>query len=362
MEAAFHFDADKFELNGFDIPRTIFRILSQAKLEGVHLLIATGDLPISFFLNDPSTYERRLSKLLTPQHPTWRACDTAAMRMAFLKKNVYAMKIEGLTRQLADHLHDKLRLQNGYLGAIQVHRENPAHWVLYIASLGPRFRVVERELRILSQEGTDDRDEGLAKYLRNEAGFTQIVFEDVAVIPYPFSPYGGMEHAKRVADLSDRLTDQLSIVVEQVLMRLGMLDPKLQETLSLALDRLEQAESPETLAHACLSVRRLLTKLADILYPPRQEKVGGREVTQDKYRNRLRAYIKENAQGNDRDVILAQWEDICKRLDKLDELANKGIHDAVTLVQAKRLLLSIVVLFDDILSLSTLPTESTMHA
>ena len=284
------------------------------------------------------------------------------MRRAFLNKNVYATKIEGLSRQLADHLHDKLSLESGYLGAFQVHRENPAHWVFYIANLGPRFRVVDRELRILSQEGRDDRDESLAEYLRNETGFTRVVFEDVAVIPYPFSPYGGMEHAKRVADLSDRLTDQLSVVVEQVLIRLGMLDPKLQETLSLALDRFEQAESPETLAHACLSVRRLLTQLADSLYPPRAEKVDGREVTQDKYRNRLWAYIKEYVQGSDQTVILAQWEDIGKRLDKLDAHANKGIHDDVTLIQAKRLLIGIVVLFDDILSLSKLPTESVLHA
>ena len=50
---------------------------------------------------------------------------------------------------------------------------------------------------------------------------------------------------------------------------------------------------PSEIAQVSLSCRRFLENLANALYPPRSEKVKGREVGAAAYRNRLWAYVEE---------------------------------------------------------------------
>jgi hypothetical protein len=106
-----------------------------------------------------------------------------------------------------------------------------------------------------------------------------------------------------------------------------------------------------------LSCRRFIERLANALYPPRDEPVGGRNLGPQEYRNRLWAYVDEKLSGTNRDFVLASLEDVGRRIDRLDSLANRGLHvSEVTAAEVQRLLIGMVTLTHDILTLEPPPT------
>ncbi|WP_330239251.1 hypothetical protein [Streptomyces sp. NBC_00525] len=144
----------------------------------------------------------------------------------------------------------------------------------------------------------------------------------------------------------------------------------LNQRLHAALKAFESHETGEELAHVSLSCRRFTEKLADCLYPPREEKVNGRKVGQAEYRNRLWAYIAENVTSDTtRELLIANVEDLGKRIDRLDSLSNKGLHSDVSSSDVNRLLLSLLVVAHDLISLrppggdfSYKPYETTIRS
>ncbi len=59
--------------------------------------------------------------------------------------------------------------------------------------------------------------------------------------------------------------------------------------------------------------------------------MNGRSVGPEAYRNRLWAYVEGHLKGSERDVVIAQVKDSGNSLDRLDSLANKGLHAQNTL-------------------------------
>ncbi|MCV7100728.1 hypothetical protein [Mycobacterium palustre] len=101
------------------------------------------------------------------------------------------------------------------------------------------------------------------------------------------------------------------------------------------------AGKPEDYAHAAVSCRRLIKALADAVYPARDEDVTGidgnlRSMSDDKYKNRLTEYVRNNVEGKRHKQAVAQIvSDLTSRLNALDGLANKGVHDVVTQAEAE---------------------------
>jgi hypothetical protein len=118
-------------------------------------------------------------------------------------------------------------------------------------------------------------------------------------------------------------------------------------------------ETGEDMAQAALSCRRFLEGLANILYPPRAGTVGNRKVGSAEYRNRLWAYAEERLDGADRDLALTLLDDLGRRIDALDRLSNKGIHDRLSRLSGHRLVVALVTLTYDLLALSTPPLISS---
>jgi hypothetical protein len=274
---------------------------------------------------------------------------------------IYVLVFEGMGSKIRDVLHTSLEDNEAYLGAQQVHETNPIHWVLYGASLTPSYRLLGKELRLFYFMGEKvTRDEGMAEHWR-KLPFSSVTFEDLGVRHTIFDTYNSHKHACHVADLSETLVDHLDGLADQVLLRLADLAPQLTDMLYSAFQRLEHLETSEDLAYASLSCRRILKDLADALYLPRKELVEGRRVTDKEYRNRLWAYISDCLSGREKELLIAELNDIGRRVEKLDALANKGIHDKVSLSEARRLLLGEVILLYDILTLAPPPRKSLVH-
>lgn len=97
----------------------------------------------------------------------------------------------------------------------------------------------------------------------------------------------------------------------------------------------------EDLSHALTSCRRMIKALADALYPATDEIITGadgreRKMADDAYRNRLLQFAIENIEGSThRDFVKEALRGLGNRLNRLDELSSKGVHDTVSRTEAE---------------------------
>ncbi|MGA2514048.1 MAG: hypothetical protein ABSG37_10570 [Candidatus Limnocylindrales bacterium] len=135
---------------------------------------------------------------------------------------------------------------------------------------------------------------------------------------------------------------------------LSAIAPEILAEFRSAYERAE-AGSPAAYSQALLSCRRVLLAVADLLYPPTGETVKGHDgverwMTKEAYRNRLWQYIGEHESSKKtRKFVLDSIETLGQRLDDLDGLANRGVHDHVTAQDADRTIVQTYLLVGDLL-------------
>jgi len=103
--------------------------------------------------------------------------------------------------------------------------------------------------------------------------------------------------------------------------------------------------TPEDLSHALTSCRRIIKGLADALYPATGESITGadgrdRAMTEDAYNNRLLQFAIENMEGSTHKGLVAETlRGLGNRLNRLNELSSKGVHDVVSSAEAETCLM-----------------------
>lgn len=113
-----------------------------------------------------------------------------------------------------------------------------------------------------------------------------------------------------------------------------------------ALSKFQAAEEslhsgePEDLAHSLTSCRRMIKALADALYPATGDVITGedgreRAMTDDAYRNRLLQFASERLGSTHNDLVKETMRSLGARLQRLNELSSKGVHDEVDQVEAE---------------------------
>ncbi len=138
--------------------------------------------------------------------------------------------------------------------------------------------------------------------------------------------------------------------------RLYRVAPSAVDQLRAASERIN-AGGVEAWSQALASCRRVLKTIADHLYPPRADPVTGsdgteRVLTDAKFVSRLLQFVHENAAGTaSRRLLSMQAEEFCGRIERLYELASKGVHTDVDQFEANQCVLQTYVLIGDLLRL-----------
>jgi len=367
MIVAFHFQVDEAQHRGnyaHALQDTFFGCLSGAKSRDVHLQIWTGDLLVSEHLANEAARENILRALLGYDPRRWKTLSGDEFADALFSATIYVVAAEGLIRSVGEYLDHQLRRHSSYLGCLEIDPANRVHWVLYTQKLIPRYRYLDGEIRLFyrefeEREGADTKDLGRAADLERQ-GF-RVAWEDIGLRHTIFDSYQSFEHAARLADLQTYLSEHLARVADEILLRAATLDPRLNDVLHAALSGFERIQTREEIAQVALSCRGFLQGLADALYPPRTEPVEGRGLGPNEYRNRLWAYVKGNLQGDQQRLLLAQLEDLGNRVDRVDHLANKGLHAQITQPDIRRLIAALLVLAYDLLTLCPPPSQSSFE-
>ena len=365
MRVAFHFDAGGFGGSyGHPITAALFRgLLHCIPTERRDVFIRRGDFPIWGFAGTVNDLPELSHRIFTSSREIWSTISEEALLTALRNVRVWVLAVEGLTPSDATSVDSHLRENGAYLGAIEIHLANPTHWVLYDRKLIAAYRVHSDELRVLEiNEHLDPeaRHEGRIQVWVDTGLFARVEWEDIGLRDTVFDDLSDFDRARRVAEIEDRLGTQFGPLVGILLMRIEGLNPILSDSLHAALQALERAETLEHLAQASFSCRRFTSQLADTVYPARRKPVRGRKVGPQEYRNRLWAYIEENA-GDERHRIQRTLQELGKRLDLFDERAQKHIHGLhFERSDVHRLILTMIVWTYDMLILKPPPKKASI--
>lgn len=114
-------------------------------------------------------------------------------------------------------------------------------------------------------------------------------------------------------------------------------------------------DDAESKTHALTTCRRILEAVADIVYPPRTERVEDsrgnlRNVGAAAYINRLWIFTETVLCGNTHsEILLATLGDFGARIDKVYAMTNKGVHAEVTQAEVDTCVMQTYVLAGEIL-------------
>jgi hypothetical protein len=112
--------------------------------------------------------------------------------------------------------------------------------------------------------------------------------------------------------------------------RLAEICPGAMKKFVAAYNRLT-SDNPEEWSQAMSSCRNVLKEFADYVFPPRKEhymRKNGEElvVSDDKYKNRLLAFIDMSAAGDKSKFLASRMTDLETRIHTLNDLLSKGTH------------------------------------
>lgn len=136
------------------------------------------------------------------------------------------------------------------------------------------------------------------------------------------------ETSLRLSLNGERIFDRHRETVER---RLRKVAPEVLDMLNSAIRRASIDDDPESRVHALTTCRRVLTAVADIVYPASDEpyidgKGKSRNVGGNQYRNRLVAAVEIAGSTTQHQALAAGIDEFANRLERLDELTQKGVH------------------------------------
>ena len=341
-----------------DVDRRLFAVLLGMPTR-CHVTIRRGSLPIYRLADAEGALPRHATSMLD-LNPF--DLSSAPYIDAIGRHDLYALLVQGLTRKQAELAHSRLVQHEDYAGTVAVRLDDETHWLLYGATLLHGYRLVGNQLRMLHDAtdvaGDDERDLESFNYWRRSGLFDDVVWENIGLKATMFDGFESAEHGALLAEAEDLLDDLLEGVSREVMLRVGDLDPGLVESLHAALLALSTARSAEQYAQSGLSCRRFLERLADRLFPATDDKRNGRELGQDKWKNRLWAFAEDALDSSEASDFQFRLDDLGKRIDHWADASNQAVHrPGITQIGATRLVVGLVSLTYDLILLVEPPTE-----
>ncbi|RYZ37201.1 MAG: hypothetical protein EOO71_28960 [Myxococcaceae bacterium] len=140
--------------------------------------------------------------------------------------------------------------------------------------------------------------------------------------------------------------------------------PQAAEQLLAVSERMNE-NSSESRSQALTSCRRLLSTIADAVFPPRSEPFTDgngkeRKVGPEQYVNRLLAFLEARlASGSSKAIAKAEMEHLAARLTALYEKHSKGVHSDVSEDETRLVVVHTYLLMAEIARASKLPQNTS---
>lgn len=130
-------------------------------------------------------------------------------------------------------------------------------------------------------------------------------------------------------NITESIFQQTKEIVDK---KLNNICPEAMKKFLAAYDRLK-SKNPEEWSQAMSSCRNILKEFADYVFPSRKEEYKKGEdmisVTDDKYKNRLFAFIDMKVKGKKNVFLLSRVSELENRIHSLNDLLAKGVHEGL---------------------------------
>jgi hypothetical protein len=357
MKVAFHFNSAFPGLDdpyGPPIERLVFNNILAERRMRIATKVYVGDLPLHSLFSDADSLQRAVQLWNSQTLNGWRRFTKRMETLGFT--DVFVVCFESIGVEFATKLHKLLAAEACYLGAVQVDDAAEIHWKLYSDALALRYRISDRNIAVMYDETLDEelsleeKEEETKTLL--DIGFGQVLFEETHGKHTFFDKYHNFPQARRVAEWKAKFGDMLGFMADEVVCRLGDHIPELPNMLWAAIDTYDSAETDEQYAQVSATCRRVLEFVADRLFPPTNEERGGHKLGSTNYRNRLLAFVEDQTKSSAQIELIASGLNLfAAHVEKLQNLANKGIHSEIQREGARRALLRTVFILDDLVAL-----------
>jgi hypothetical protein len=255
---------------------------------------------------------------------SWARLHEARLRATFRKARLYAVVVENMTSGIAEDLHKALTSDESYLGLQSVDYSYGPHLALYRNSILPLYRIQGGSCWVFFTMAEDSKNKDDFDAMR-KVGFDSVQWEDLGAHGSVFDDYDTLEHFQQVANFRAAVTPYLVDGEDnayELVMMLEDLNPTLFNALGAAVDALGRARNEEHVAQAALSGRRYMEQLADVLFPAQQVEYKGRRVGKTQYKNRIWAFIADNAAADHK-----RLDALGRETDRLVEEFNACLHE-----------------------------------
>lgn len=143
----------------------------------------------------------------------------------------------------------------------------------------------------------------------------------------------GCETTLRLSATGERVFDRHRERVDRLLRAVA---PDVLDMLNAAVRRAADGDDAEARAHALTSCRRVIAEVANHVFPARDEPYVDaqgtrRQVGPSHYRNRIVAAVETAGSATHHRALAASVDEFAIRLERLDELTQKGVHARPTM-------------------------------
>jgi hypothetical protein len=330
VNIVFLFNSDHPSLGSYYGPPVRDRILGARVLQKAerHMRVCLGDiLTYGAIAHSPTRTYKALIELCNAVYRP-RGLDLlirSRLEPTYDRATVYCWLFQNMTQAVAEELHATLLPDPAFLGTMDVSFSDPLHLHFFRNSLCEEYRLQGRRCSVFYSMGENyGPDIGVQDGFEKH-GFN-VSYEDSGARRTIFDDYDTVEHFRRVEDFKHTFAEFSHVdadIASDLALNLEELHPRLFDAFAAAARTLARAETEEDYAQAALSGRRVLERIADYLFPPREELWNGRMVGSNQYKNRLWAYIEKAVGVSDSTGKLNR---LGKEADKLVALFNSGLH------------------------------------
>lgn len=328
-----------------------------AKLLGLrgHLInskVAIGDLLVW----DALTAENHgivLAVLLQLERQTWKRFTAENIR-CLVENEVFIICFETMAQDTAEALHHSLEKYKDYIGAYEVNDADPSHWIWYGERIGAHYRIANKNLYLLYASEEQMPEDSLVDL--NGLGFKKIETEFTEMRYSVFDANHNFETARRLAEWKNQASNMLGTVIDNIIASLIDTAPNLGDKLWAMLNTYHTSETTEQLAQVMATCRRTFEYVTDCIFPATDKIIDSHSLKQDKYKNRLYQFASDSAKSDTNiELMVASTDLLFQQWEKLNKLANKGVHSDVFREETRRCVIRTILLLDDLISLRSAP-------
>lgn len=365
MKIAYHFKCT--EIQGYYdklFYTNLFNKLLRLNEPFISSKILIGDLLLHKFINKFENPGDFLVYLFQLNGDTWKRIIHDKVHF-FIEQDVFIICFETIQKEIADKLHSTLLDEEHYLGAFEIDNSLEVHWWLYGEYIGPKFRILNKDVNIIVNTENEEDKEAAEHYkdLLIEIPFRKVNIEFSNYRYSLMDDNHNFENAKRSTEWRKSTESLFSTITDEIIAKLTDAAPELTDRLWTINHTFLTAQTGEQYALAMTSCRRLFEYITDCIFPARNEISDGHSLKKDKYKNRLLEFAKKELRSETNiDLIVTNTASLFDEWTKLYDLSNKGVHSEPHRQECRRCIIRTILLLDDLIAIKQTPFEVKVKA